>query len=414
MRRKIIIYAGIAIVLGAIAWLLIGGNVKHKSHVVKRQPFKVSVNTKGEIHGAKATIISLSNDLMDRALNVWNYEIEDLVAEGAIVKKGDYVARLKSDQLRQRMQEVQQTLTKTQADFQNAQLDSTIQLTQLREEIKNYDFDLAYRQIELEQAKYESPAYQRKAEIAYNQALRMFDKMKRDYEIKRMNLKVKIQRTKTQLDEQVESNKKIMTAIAATTIKAPEDGMVIYARAWGDQKIKIGDNVSRWNPNIATLPDLSVLNSETFIKEIDIAKIDIGDSVNITVDALPDYKFTGVVHAIANMGQEQNSGGGKVFKVKVRLNQQNENLKPNMNTMNAIYVSNYPDTLAIPLKAVFYENGFRYVFLKKKGDIVKQVINTGVENEESVIVGEGLEEGDRILLYQPEEHENYQLIVNKS
>jgi HlyD family secretion protein len=79
--------------------------------------------------------------------------------------------------------------------------------------------------------------------------------------------------------------------------------MVVYARVRG-RKIKIGDEVSPWRPEIASIPDLSVLVSETYVEEIDIAKISVGDSVLISVDAVPGNVFPGSILRIANVGQD--------------------------------------------------------------------------------------------------------------
>lgn len=46
--------------------------------------------------------------------------------------------------------------------------------------------------------------------------------------------------------------------------------MIIYGKSWRGNKIKVGDDVGRWMPLIATLPDLSKLVSETFVQEVDI------------------------------------------------------------------------------------------------------------------------------------------------
>lgn len=80
--------------------------------------------------------------------------------------------------------------------------------------------------------------------------------------------------------------------------------MLIYARISGKRKIRVGDEVGPWRPVIATLPDLSVLISETFVEEIDIAKIKTGDSARVTVDAIPGLQFPGKIITIANIGQE--------------------------------------------------------------------------------------------------------------
>ena len=54
---------------------------------------------------------------------------------------------------------------------------------------------------------------------------------------------------------------------------------------------------------VATLPNLSKMISKTYINEIDISKVKIGQRVEIGVDAFPEKKFTGEVTEVANIGE---------------------------------------------------------------------------------------------------------------
>ena len=104
--------------------------------------------------------------------------------------------------------------------------------------------------------------------------------------------------------------------------------MVIYARLWGGRKLRIGDDISPWHPTIATLPDLSVLISDTYVEEIHITKINTGDSARIMVDAIPGKVFNGVIYKIANIGQELPGFESKVFNVLIELIDNDPELKP--------------------------------------------------------------------------------------
>ena len=71
------------------------------------------------------------------------------------------------------------------------------------------------------------------------------------------------------------------------TINAPAAGMFIYQREWGGTKIKAGSQISTWDPIVGTLPDLKSMQSKTFINEVDISKVRVGQPVTISLDAYP-------------------------------------------------------------------------------------------------------------------------------
>lgn len=193
-----------------------------------------------------------------------------------------------------------------------------------------------------------------------------------------------------------------MEALASTTLKAPEDGIVMFAKDWTGKTYGKDSEMNIWNPLIATLPDMSVAISETYIREIDISKVQLNDSVRITIDALPDKVFWGKVIKIATIGEDHKDFDMKAFKVIVRFEKTDKDMKPGMTANNDIIIASYKDKLLIPLKAIFSKNGKQIVYLKHGGGITEQEISLSGENEEFGAVEKGVKESDVVLLYQPE------------
>lgn len=403
INRNKIIWISAAVVL-LIAVILIGRTTvtSEKFYTVKPVHFELAINTKGEVRGKNAVVISLPDALRRRDLRIYQLKLKDMVQEGTMVKKGDWVATLDAAAITERLQNNKQDLDRRRAELNDAKIDSAIQLTALREELREFKYDLEYQKIELEQAKYESPAYQRKQQMNYNRTLRQMDKKKRDYELKRLNLKTKTRRIEERFDRYQKMDELYKKALASTRVTAPKKGMVMYAKLWNGKKLKVGDEVNIWMPTIATLPDMSVLVSETYIKEIDISKVAIGDSVEVLIDALPGNKYSGTISKIANIGQEIPGYDTKVFKVAIDLNEHSKEIKPAMTTNNNIIVESYDDVLAIPRRCLFTQNEESFVFMKENGEIIKKRVTPGTENEEEVIIVSGLKESDKILQKVPE------------
>ncbi len=390
-------------VLVCVAVLVFGKTnlVHEKFHTVQSGSFELWLNTKGEINGKNAVVINLPDALKKRELRIHGLKIKDMVAEGTILKKGDWVATLDAATINQQIQSNRQDLDRCRAELNDAKIDSAIQLTKLREELEEFTYDLAYKKLELEQAKYESPAYQRKKRVEYNKTIRQMDTKRRDYELKRLELKTKTQRIEDRYNYCDKRDKMLKQGLMSCRVKAPKDGMVMYAKLWGGRKLRIGDEVSPWNPAIATLPDMSILVSETYVQEIDITKINVGDSVEIKIDALPKKMYTGKISKISNMGQEIPGFDTKVFSVMIDLNENGKELKPSMTTDNRIIVENIEEVIKVPRKSVFGSNGASFVFVEKGGKVWKKKVSIGLENEEEIIIKSGLEENDKIYTSVP-------------
>ncbi len=383
-----------------------------KYYEVESGPFELSLNIKGEIQGKNAVVINLPDVLRRRDLRIYSLMLKDLVTEGTMVKKGDWVATLDAATINQQLQSNRQELDRRRAELNDAVIDSTIQLTKLREELDEFKYDLAYKKLELEQSKYESPAYQRKIQVEYNQTIRQMDKKRRDYEIKRLELKTKTKRIEDKYNEYTKRDELLKQGLMACRVTSPRDGMIMYAKLWGGRKLRIGDEVSLFSPAIATLPDMSVLVSETYIQEIDITKIALGDSVDINIDALPNKTFTGTISKIANIGQEFPGFDTKVFHVLIDINGSNKELKPAMTTDNHIILKDIEDTIKIPRQCLHGTNGEKFVYLKKDGKLWKKRVETGLENETEILIKSGLKRKDKIFTENPPENEEIPFLEN--
>lgn len=393
--------AGVIALTGLILWVLNLNREAHTTYIVRRANFEKYIETKGEIHGKNALYITMDDIFKDNDLRLSGMRIKDMVPEGTIVRKGDWIATLDQASITQRIQENRDELERRIAFFNDAKIDSTITLTNLRQRITELQYDLRYNELDLQQAKFESPAYQRRIQTAYNQKIRQIDRAKRDYELRRIDLGNRLRRFEERYNAVREVDEKLQKALEASNITSPQDGMVIYARSRGNRKIRVGDEVGPWRPEIASIPDLSVLVSETYVEEIDISKIALGDSVFITVDAIPGDRFRGTIIQIANVGQELSGFDSKVFAVTVELADAGSKLLPGMTSTNQIIQQRIPQQLIIPKSSLYADENKSYVYIKKGGKVWKQQVETGAENNEFIIVTNGLEEKDRILLTSP-------------
>jgi len=380
-----------------------GGSTKGKSQVVRLGNLEVLVTGRGEINGKKSLKIELDAALQDYELRVWSYKISDLIQEGKKVSKGDFIAQLDQSELMNNMRQRITEKEKVDADLKNAVIDSTVNLTAKREDIANALLDLQYKQIDLDLSKYESGAQQRKARMEYQKAQIELDRKKRDYVLEQNKLKVRIRRNEGNAENLQKIINKFQKAIASTRVISPGNGIVMIDEDFLGKKLSKDSQVSTWKPTIAMLPDMTSVIVKTYIKEIDVTKVNLGDPVRITVDALPGKILTGKVHKIANMGEARSGFDMNVFEVIIRLDHSDPDLKPGMTCNNDIIISKYDQVLLAPLKSVFKDDKNSYVYVQGGGRIVKTPVELGDEDDKNVVVLKGLEKGDRVLLYEPRE-----------
>lgn len=365
---------------------------------VKQGTFKVLVTTTGELRARKFVEIQGPNS---QAAQVYQTKITWMVPEGTVVKQGDKIAELDRGPAATRLASVSADLQKAQGEYTNAGLDSTLNLAQAREDVRTAEYTLEEKKLAKEQAQYEAPTVKRQAEIDYERADRALDQAKKNLDIKTKQAVAKLSIAQAELARQQNNLKQVEDAISAFTITAPSPGMVIYVREWNGKKKDVGSQWSPWDPTVATLPDLTQMESDTYVNEVDVRKLSVGQLVLISLDADPTRKLPGKVTSVANVGEQRPNQDSKVFEVKIDVLKADTTLRPGMTTSNAIETASIANALSVPLDAVVSDAGYSWVYKKVGRDVVKQQIETGVLNDNEIIVRRGLTKDDRVLLTPP-------------
>lgn len=410
-NRWPLIGAGAVVILAISAWLLNGdveGAEAEMIGTVERGEFRVTVTTSGELMAQK--FVQITAPAGAQAAQIYQMKIASIVPEGTTVKAGDLVAELDRASVATKVSEVSLAVQKAQAVYEQAMLDSTLNLSKAREEIRNFGLALEEKKLAKEQSKYEAPTVQRQAEIDYERAERALAQAKVDYRTKTEQAQAKMREVGADLDRQRNMLASIQSVMEGFRIVAPSPGMVIYAKEWNGKKRTAGSQVSAWDPGVATLPDLTRMESVTYINEIDVRKVAVGQKATITLDSDPSKSLTGRVTSVANMGEQRPNTDAKVFEVKIEIEQSDTTLRPGMTTGNAIVTSKTDSALFVSLEALNSENGIPYVYRKSGGGVTRQEVETGAMNDDAVIIMRGLEQGDRVLLVPPADGARLELV----
>ncbi len=366
---------------------------------VKKGQFKVLVTTAGELRAKK--FVQIQGPPNAQQAEAFQMKIASIVPEGTVVKEGDIVAELDRSSIAAKLAEVQLALTKAAAQEEQAMLDSTLNLSKAREEMKTMDLSLEEKRIAKEQAIYEAPSVRRQAEIDYEKAQRALAQAKVDYKTKTEQAQAKMREVGADVSRSRNKLAIVQTVMEGFTIRAPAGGMVIYIKEWNGRKKTAGSQVNPWDPSVATLPDLTQMESLTYVNEIDVRKLTVGNPVSITLDADPTKRLTGKVVSVANVGEQRPNADAKVFEVKVLVDQADTTLRPGMTTATAIETFSIPDALSVPLEAVMSEGDTPFVFKRSGSRVTRQEVETGAMNDDEVVILRGLEEKDEVLLAPP-------------
>lgn len=178
-----------------------------------------------------------------------------------------------------------------------------------------------------------------------------------------------------QINQQRTGLSRIRYDISKTTIYSPMDGTVTQLN--NELGEKVLGTISNQGSQIMTISDLSKMECQVEVGETDVSTINIGDTAKIEIDAFPDKVFMGYVYEIANSALQTGQGTQDAvvnFVVKIRILNNEVDLRPGMSCTVDIEVEHRNDVLAVPIQCVTTrEEDFNFAGgMENSGDNVKR------------------------------------------
>ena len=198
--------------------------------------------------------------------------------------------------------------------------------------------------------------------------------------------------------------------LEACTIKAPQDGLVVYAGMGGgggrgfssESMVEEGATV-RNRQELIKLPDVSEMKLELKIHEAHINSIRPGQQAFVVLDSMPDKRFQGLVSRVGLVPDSASRWGNpnlKLYATQIVVTDPLPNVKPGVSARAEIVITNLADVVTVPIQAVTTRQGRQVVFVP--GDPPKAVpVTVGMYNTKFIEIASGLEPGDRVLLSPP-------------
>jgi multidrug resistance efflux pump len=370
--------------------------------------------------------------------------IVEIVPEGQRVKAGDVVCRLDSSSYddEEKAQLIRYLQAKSYVEQANAILEvNLITLREFRDGIYPQDLTLVRQYIEqcmLEKVRLgrnvawsrdmlkkgfrtrnqttaDEQAYQQ-ADIALIEAQGMYARLKDQTGpklLKQLEANVRaIQADKLTQDAafslEDQRLKRIKKNIANCTVRAPRDGIVVYANQanrWGTVTAPIDQGVTlRQDQPIFYLPDPKHMRVKAKINETKLTMIETGMPATIVIDAYPDRPVRGTVAEVTAISIPVNATDVRVYYANVDIIDGFDDLRPGLSAEIRFEVETRRRVTRVPLESIRWvgEEAFVAVYDGSLADAGKvpwqwRPIEVGLSNAEYAEVLSGLKTGDRIV-----------------
>jgi HlyD family secretion protein len=424
----------LALIIGAVVVFLaiVGFTIQQSQKGV------VTVQTGKVVREDLTSVVSASGEIKPKVYvnigaNAFGKITHLYVKEGDRVKQGQMLATLENVQPEADVSAMDASLKVSETDYVAAQA-----------AVNTATADQKQAEAEYERAKLD---YDR-AEALYQQQLIA----KADYDTKKAaygtataqlgQTKAKLEQAKAQMNSserrigQNAANLRHATdVLSKTEYRAPFDGIITNLPVREGETVVIGIQNAPGS-TLMTIADISVITAEVKVDETDIVNVKLGQSAEVTIDAIPKAKFKGVVTEIGNNAVLRSTGvstaqstsssqEAKDFKVVVTIQDPPPNLLPGLSTTAKITTASRNSSLAIPIQALTVrqrgeltpekkskiaevqaatltkgnpkEELTGVFLLKNKKEAVFVPVTTGISGTTDIEVTNGLKEGDEIV-----------------
>ena len=183
------------------------------------------------------------------------------------------------------------------------------------------------------------------------------------------------------------------SAVKMAKITAPFNGTITQVDA------KVGDEVKTGIASFR-VDDLSRLLVKVEIPEVDVNRVNVGQRVELTFDAVLGSKYTGTVSEVEPVGTDNQ--GVVNFTITIELKDGDGEVRPGMTAAINIVVSEIKDVLIVPNRAVSKKSGNYMVFILKNNQVTEIPVEIGASSDiETEITKGDLKEGDLVIVNPP-------------
>ena len=297
----------------------------------------------------------------------------------------------------------------TQAEFNKSKADLNMQSILLEAQVNTINLSTSIAMLDSLQLHFTSELERKRIELELQKAeierQKIIDKLKflksiNDSEIRKMELRIKQQQNK--IDQSLDQLSKLV-------LTSEVDGIVLHSTNWRTgEKVVEGDQVFGGMPTIE-IPQAGEMQAKLQINETYFKQIELGQNIELRVDAIQDLIISGKIKHKAPVGKPVKRGSQvKVFEVIAELDSAFITVQPGLTVTCDVFVNMITDTLVVPVVCIFEDDSSKVVYVKSGNHFTKRTVEIASGNNKFAVIKTGLSGEEFLSNTKPPES----LIIN--
>ncbi|HTF88055.1 MAG TPA: efflux RND transporter periplasmic adaptor subunit [Planctomycetota bacterium] len=252
--------------------------------------------------------------------------------------------------------------------------------------------------------KFQMPRMEAELKAAHTEAEYERERVELQAKARIVDFEADLSTNEAKLGLEKEKLAKLETQITKARIHAPHPGLLVYAQLDSDEPpIQEGTEV-REREIIASIPSASGMIAQAKLHESVLDQVSLGMPCTVTVEAIPGREFTGKVSFVAILPDQNtrwSNPNTRLYRTDVAIDSASGEMRPGMSCSIRIRVEEVPDTLYVPVQAVFHEPRGNVSYVSTPTGIEVRPVTIGRYTVDNVQILAGLSEGETVLLSRP-------------
>lgn len=368
-----------------------------------RGPFDVTLSVNGELEAKNQKSIDAPDLDVSIKLN-W------LVEDGKRVEEGEVLVELDRVELEKSLESARDSLVMAETKIGQARSQLDVKVADAEADVVRAELALKRAKMHLTESETVPRVDREGAKLDVVEQEMAIERAKSTLKAVTLQGEAEIALLTLEAANARRSVESVERQLEKTTLRAPAPGLVIREKSWSGGSLKVvdvGDTV--WSGStLLSLPDLSAMQVVAWVHEVDSARVAVGQSVKLVLDAHKEVSHPGTVEKVADLAVARDRGAARHLKVTVGLAETTPEMKPGMSTRCELLLQHLDDVVSVPIEATHRgpaEGGKPPAWVWTRGGLLgweKRTVELGAESDTHVVVTSGLEAGEEVALVDPE------------
>lgn len=321
---------------------------------------------------------------------------------GSFVRKGELVAALDAQTLRDHIDDAEDTVEQAENDILKKNAEQEVEWETLQQSLRIAKADRDKAKLELSAAEVKTEIERELLKLSYDEAEAAYKQLAGDVSRTKISndaeiriLEITAQRQRIHRDNHKRDLEKF-------TMNAPMDGLVVMSQLYrGGQmtQVREGDLVHPGQP-FMKIVDLNSMQMEAIVSQADCNEFRVGQTATIGLDAFPGLQFKGAIYSIGALAVKGLWDTYYVRNIPVRITIQGSDprLIPDLSAWAHIHFERQENATLVPAAAVQLGGGEDAVWVKRGSRFQKQPVQFGLRTTTQVAVLSGLRAGEEVAV----------------